>query len=45
VLLHPIVVIGLERLQKKFYLQNFLGNPFDTAEPLPKPPPSAGTGS
>lgn len=31
VLLHPIVVIGLERLQKKFYLQNFLGNPFDTA--------------
>jgi aminocarboxymuconate-semialdehyde decarboxylase len=31
VLLHPIVVIGLERLQKKFYLQNLLGNPFDTA--------------
>jgi aminocarboxymuconate-semialdehyde decarboxylase len=31
VLLHPIVVIGADRLKKKFYLQNLLGNPFDTA--------------
>ena len=30
VLLHPITVIGAERLQP-FYLQNLLGNPFDTA--------------
>lgn len=31
VLLHPIGVIGSERLQKSYYLQNLLGNPFDTA--------------
>ena len=30
VLLHPITVIGAERLQP-FYLHNLLGNPFDTA--------------
>ncbi len=30
VLLHPIRVIGAERLQA-YYLQNLLGNPFDTA--------------
>ena len=30
VLLHPISVIGAERLQP-YYLQNLLGNPFDTA--------------
>ncbi len=30
VLLHPIRVIGAERL-KPYYLQNLLGNPFDTA--------------
>jgi aminocarboxymuconate-semialdehyde decarboxylase len=30
VLLHPIHVIGLERL-RPFYLNNLLGNPFDTA--------------
>ncbi len=30
VLLHPISVIGAERLQP-FYLHNLLGNPFDTA--------------
>ena len=30
VLLHPLTVIGASRLGK-FYLNNFLGNPFDTA--------------
>ena len=30
VLLHPLRVVGAERLQP-FYLGNFLGNPFDTA--------------
>jgi aminocarboxymuconate-semialdehyde decarboxylase len=30
VLLHPLTVIGAARL-KTFYLNNFLGNPFDTA--------------
>jgi len=30
VLLHPLTVIGAARLAK-FYLNNFLGNPFDTA--------------
>jgi len=30
VLLHPVVVIGGDRLGK-YYLRNFLGNPFDTA--------------
>jgi aminocarboxymuconate-semialdehyde decarboxylase len=30
VLLHPISVVGAERLQP-FYLSNLLGNPFDTA--------------
>lgn len=30
VLLHPLTVIGHQRLQP-FYLNNFLGNPFDTA--------------
>src|SRR5207245_797463 len=30
VLLHPIAVVGAERL-RPFYLQNLLGNPFDTA--------------
>ena len=30
VLLHPVVVIGAERLQP-YYLRNLLGNPFDTA--------------
>jgi len=30
VLLHPLRVVGAERLQA-FYLGNFLGNPFDTA--------------
>ena len=30
ILLHPVAVIGAERLQP-FYLRNLLGNPFDTA--------------
>jgi aminocarboxymuconate-semialdehyde decarboxylase len=30
IFLHPVKVIGLERL-KPYYLSNFLGNPFDTA--------------
>ncbi|HEV8584234.1 MAG TPA: amidohydrolase family protein [Methylomirabilota bacterium] len=30
VLLHPLTVIGVNRLSR-FYLNNFLGNPFDTA--------------
>jgi aminocarboxymuconate-semialdehyde decarboxylase len=31
VLLHPVAVIGAERLQRAFYLQNLIGNPVDTA--------------
>jgi len=31
VLLHPVGVIGLERLAPHFYLNNLLGNPFDSA--------------
>ena len=30
-LLHPVDVIGVQRLAPHFYLQNLLGNPFDTA--------------
>ncbi len=29
-LLHPVSVIGAERLQQRYYLNNLLGNPFDT---------------
>ncbi|MCZ6645532.1 MAG: amidohydrolase family protein [SAR324 cluster bacterium] len=31
VFLHPVNVVGMERLRKQFYLNNLLGNPFDTA--------------
>jgi aminocarboxymuconate-semialdehyde decarboxylase len=30
VMLHPTTVIGAERLQQRYYLNNLLGNPFDT---------------
>jgi aminocarboxymuconate-semialdehyde decarboxylase len=30
VMLHPVVVIGTERLSQRYYLNNLLGNPFDT---------------
>ena len=31
IFLHPINVIGIERLKARFYLNNLLGNPFDSA--------------
>ncbi len=31
VFLHPLEVIGMERLAADYFLQNLLGNPFDTA--------------
>ena len=31
VFLHPVNVIGMERLRRQFYLHNLLGNPFDSA--------------
>ena len=31
VFLHPVNVVGMERLRNKFYLNNLLGNPFDSA--------------
>jgi aminocarboxymuconate-semialdehyde decarboxylase len=31
VFLHPVYVIGMERLQARYYLNNLLGNPFESA--------------
>ena len=31
VFLHPVNVVGMERLRRQFYLNNLLGNPFDSA--------------